>query len=286
MRFRAVLATTFLATVATAAMGQSQPSTPAATSPVAAPARQASAAASATAASGGAAYRSAFEGYRRFDDQPVGSWRSANDVVGRIGGWQAYAREGQGKGHDMEAMKNMPSMSMPGMDPNSADAPPAKGSAAGHDMTMADKDAKPVDALSRKNGAAGHDMGLMKNVPGKVMPGMSKPAAGESMGKESHGAMAMGKDDSGGKGRTGPVTGTGVVQGLDKASGKVKLTHDPIAALGWPRMTLFFRLRDNALAEKVKEGDAVDFSLEKSAAGYVISSLDKSPAQRETKKMR
>lgn len=43
------------------------------------------------------AYRSAFAGYRPFTDQPVGSWRGANDVVGRIGGWQAYAREGAGE---------------------------------------------------------------------------------------------------------------------------------------------------------------------------------------------
>ena len=44
------------------------------------------------------AYRSAFDGYRGFTDQPVGSWRKANDGVGRIGGWKAYARESQGGG--------------------------------------------------------------------------------------------------------------------------------------------------------------------------------------------
>ena len=41
-------------------------------------------------------YRSAFDGYRPFSDQPTVSWREANDLVGCIGGWQAYAREGQG----------------------------------------------------------------------------------------------------------------------------------------------------------------------------------------------
>ncbi len=41
------------------------------------------------------AYRSAFDGYRRHAEQPVQSWREANDNVGRIGGWQAYAREAQ-----------------------------------------------------------------------------------------------------------------------------------------------------------------------------------------------
>jgi hypothetical protein len=40
-------------------------------------------------------YRSAFEGYRGFQEQPVGSWREANEVVRQVGGWQAYAREGQ-----------------------------------------------------------------------------------------------------------------------------------------------------------------------------------------------
>lgn len=41
-------------------------------------------------------YQSAFDGYRRYGDQPLQSWREANDAVGRIGGWQAYAREAQG----------------------------------------------------------------------------------------------------------------------------------------------------------------------------------------------
>lgn len=40
-------------------------------------------------------YRSAFEGYRRYSDEPVGSWRQANDTVRQIGGWQEYARESQ-----------------------------------------------------------------------------------------------------------------------------------------------------------------------------------------------
>ena len=58
--------------------------------------------ASAAAAAEGAAqappparYDSVFSDYRRFADQPVGDWREANAVVGRIGGWRAYARESQ-----------------------------------------------------------------------------------------------------------------------------------------------------------------------------------------------
>jgi hypothetical protein len=41
-------------------------------------------------------YRSALEGWRAHAEQPVTPWRDANDLVGRIGGWQAYAREAAG----------------------------------------------------------------------------------------------------------------------------------------------------------------------------------------------
>jgi hypothetical protein len=63
-----------------------------------APARPASAAAAPVpgAAAGDVSYRSAFEGYQAFADEKPGSWREANDNVGRIGGWREYAREAQG----------------------------------------------------------------------------------------------------------------------------------------------------------------------------------------------
>lgn len=75
---------------------------------------------------------------------------------------------------------------------------------------------------------------------------------------------------------TGIIAATGVVQQVDKANAKVKLSHDPIAALGWPKMTMFFRLKDGALADQVKAGDAVEFLLEKTDSGYVISNFRKS----------
>ncbi|MBT9508670.1 hypothetical protein [Rhodoferax sp.] len=38
-------------------------------------------------------YRSAFPDYRAYSEQPVVSWREANDSVGRLGGWREYAKE-------------------------------------------------------------------------------------------------------------------------------------------------------------------------------------------------
>lgn len=42
-------------------------------------------------------HRSALSSYRRSggEDPPATAWREANDTVGRIGGWRAYAREAQ-----------------------------------------------------------------------------------------------------------------------------------------------------------------------------------------------
>ena len=38
-------------------------------------------------------YTSPLTGYQAYVDQPIQSWRDANDTVGRIGGWRTYARE-------------------------------------------------------------------------------------------------------------------------------------------------------------------------------------------------
>ncbi len=38
-------------------------------------------------------YSSPIKAYQGYEDQPVQSWRKANDRVGQIGGWRAYAKE-------------------------------------------------------------------------------------------------------------------------------------------------------------------------------------------------
>jgi hypothetical protein len=40
-----------------------------------------------------AAYRSTFESYQQFTEEQVLPWKKANDSVGKIGGWRAYAKE-------------------------------------------------------------------------------------------------------------------------------------------------------------------------------------------------
>jgi Cu(I)/Ag(I) efflux system protein CusF len=72
---------------------------------------------------------------------------------------------------------------------------------------------------------------------------------------------------------SGTIMGTGVIKQIDKTNGKIKMTHDPIETLGWPRMTMSFRVKDAALLNQVKEGDQVTFELEKGAGGYTVTKL-------------
>ena len=40
-------------------------------------------------------YRSVFNGYQKFSDEPVAPWQQTNATVEKIGGWRAYAKETQ-----------------------------------------------------------------------------------------------------------------------------------------------------------------------------------------------
>lgn len=40
-------------------------------------------------------YKSAFEAYQAYSDDPMVNWKEANEDVARIGGWREYARQVQ-----------------------------------------------------------------------------------------------------------------------------------------------------------------------------------------------
>jgi hypothetical protein len=73
------------------------------------------------------AFRSAFEGYQPYTDDGAPEWKKANDEVGKIGGWRAYAREAQGnqasetKGE--EKSPGQPAQATP-LDPHAGKAKP------------------------------------------------------------------------------------------------------------------------------------------------------------------
>lgn len=65
--------------------------------------------------------------------------------------------------------------------------------------------------------------------------------------------------------------GNGSVEAMDWARATVTITHDPIASLNWPAMTMDFRVADHALLQPLKPGQEVEFELaEESVGEYVI----------------
>jgi len=80
-----------------------------------------------------AVHRSALQGYKPAGDVKVGSWKEANEVVNRIGGWRAYAREAQAPAAAPAAAASAPSAapaaaaSAPAAAPAAAASAPASG---------------------------------------------------------------------------------------------------------------------------------------------------------------
>lgn len=78
------------------------------------------------------------------------------------------------------------------------------------------------------------------------------------------------------------ISARGMVLQVDQSNATIKINHDPIAALNWPRMTMPFRLKERSLATKIKEGDIVEFLLQKEASDYVIVKLSKQSSTRSS----
>lgn len=75
-------------------------------------------------------YVSPLPGAAAATPQRVGSWRDANDLTGRIGGWRAYAREAQDRGSGAAVPGAAPAASAAPASPAARRAAPAATSAA------------------------------------------------------------------------------------------------------------------------------------------------------------
>lgn len=173
------------------------------------------------------------------------SWQAANaeaaQAPGHAGHGAAPASSSMhGSNHDMAS----PQGDMKQAKPDTADEH------AGHNMTAPapQKADKPVAERTRTTSSAAPAASALQAEPAKAKS--AAPAAGAG------------------------IVASGNVLAVDKPNGKVKVTHDPIPQIGWPKMTMYFRVKDPALLDRVTEGPT-QFVLEKSGSGYVISDFKK-----------
>jgi Cu(I)/Ag(I) efflux system periplasmic protein CusF len=68
--------------------------------------------------------------------------------------------------------------------------------------------------------------------------------------------------------------GKGTINSVDAKAGKINLSHEPIASLDWPAMTMDFEVQDKASLTNLKPGQKVTFKLIEARKGkYVISEI-------------
>lgn len=75
--------------------------------------------------------------------------------------------------------------------------------------------------------------------------------------------------------KTAAASASGVVREIDRSNSRVKLDHGPIPAIGMPGMTMTFKVKTPELLDQVKPGDEVNFEIEQSGLGWVITKLNR-----------
>lgn len=91
-------------------------------------------------------------------------------------------------------------------------------------------------------------------------------AAADDMGNMQ--GMAMSAAPSAKQGH-----GKGVVKGVDAKAGMVTIQHGAIPEIGWPAMTMSFRVDHPSLLNGLKPGDHVRFTLRGQGSAYEVTAI-------------
>ncbi len=68
-------------------------------------------------------------------------------------------------------------------------------------------------------------------------------------------------------------TGTGKITKVNAAAGELEMAHEPIPALQWPAMVMPFNVKDKAILNGLKVGDAVSFDLMRAGEGFTVVAI-------------
>jgi Cu(I)/Ag(I) efflux system protein CusF len=71
---------------------------------------------------------------------------------------------------------------------------------------------------------------------------------------------------------------TGIVKAIDPSKHTITLQHQAIASMGWPAMTMAFKVASPDLLKAVKVGDKVQFSLRPAGMDSTVTTI--TPVQR------
>jgi Cu/Ag efflux protein CusF len=77
-------------------------------------------------------------------------------------------------------------------------------------------------------------------------------------------------------GADGEHVALGTVNSIDIESGTINISHDPVASLGWPAMTMLFQLADQDLASRVEPGQRIEFRFTTDDGG-TVTAIEREP---------
>ena len=95
----------------------------------------------------------------------------------------------------------------------------------------------------------------------------SSVAAAQQMDPNMPGMAAMHET------RPADAHGVGVVKAIDLAKGTITLQHEAITAIGWPAMTMPFKVTSPDLLKAAKVGDKVKFGLHPAGMESMVTSI-------------
>ena len=85
-------------------------------------------------------------------------------------------------------------------------------------------------------------------------------------------------DDTAGMEVKAPMQGLadteGQIRKIDKDAGKITIKHGPITNLQMPGMTMVFRVAEPAMLDQVKEGDQVQFHVDRVNGALTITRME------------
>jgi Cu/Ag efflux protein CusF len=73
---------------------------------------------------------------------------------------------------------------------------------------------------------------------------------------------------------TAAAMADGEVRKVDKENKKMTIRHGEIKNLDMPPMSMVFQVRDPALLDKIKPGDKIRFSAERSEGAFVVTAIE------------
>ena len=69
--------------------------------------------------------------------------------------------------------------------------------------------------------------------------------------------------------------GQGTVEAVDLDAATVRMEHEPIASLRWPKMVMDLQAKDAEMLKGLEKGDRVTFDLVQTDKGFVITRIER-----------